>query len=72
MSDETTPEADVFALLDKWDHLDSAINRVVTALPGQMTEAAVRLETERLQFRERIYKFTKAHAIGSSIRSSHE
>lgn len=38
-------------LLEAWDEMDNAAQRVLTALPGQMTEAAARLDAARLAMR---------------------
>lgn len=38
-------------LLRLWDDVDSAAQRVLTALPHQMTEAAARLDEQRRLFR---------------------
>lgn len=50
-------ENPIYEILDLWDDLDGAIDRVITALPGQMTDASTRLEAERLRFRERLQKY---------------
>lgn len=50
-------KAEIIELIDAWDDLDSAINRTVTALPGQMTAASERLETERSRFRKMMHEF---------------
>ncbi len=49
-----TPEA-FKSLLEAWDEMDRAANRMITALPFQMTEAAERLEAARKAMREAIY-----------------
>ena len=54
MAGDVKPADPVFELLTAWDELDSAVDRIVTALPGQMTTAAERLEAERLRFRHHI------------------
>ena len=46
---------EIFAV---WDELDSAVNRIVTALPFQMTEAAERLEVARRKMRGVIWAST--------------
>ncbi len=47
-----TPEA--LAVLEQWDRLNTAIDRMLTALPWQMTEAAKELEGEKLKMRTAI------------------
>lgn len=49
-------QEDFSKLLQAWDELDQAANRIVTALPFQMTEAAERLEVARKGMREAIYQ----------------
>lgn len=44
-------------LIDTYDGLDGAIDRIVTAQPSQMTDAAFRLETERRRFRKQLQDF---------------
>lgn len=41
-------------LIEAWDRVDGAINRILTALPQQMTNAAETLEAERKGMREAI------------------
>lgn len=55
-------ESDLFALLNCWDDLDSAINRVVTAQPRQLSEACDRLETTRVALRDQMRKYAFATA----------
>lgn len=38
------------AVLDAWDNLHNAIQRITVAQPSQMTEAANRLDLERQAF----------------------
>lgn len=38
-------------IMDAWDDLDIACNRIITALPFQMTEAAAALEVARRRMR---------------------
>lgn len=47
-------------LLTRWDDLSAAIDRIVTALPAQMSEASNRLEAERKLMREEITAYTRA------------
>ena len=49
-----TPEA-FKGILAAWDEVDRASNRMITALPFQMTEAAERLEAARKAMREVLY-----------------
>jgi hypothetical protein len=43
------------ALMRSWDDLSAAIDRVLTAQPGQMTAAAERLEVSRREHRALIW-----------------
>jgi len=56
---------DMDELLGSWDRLNSAIDRTLTALPQQMTEAITRLEGERLAFRTVIQR----HAFDAGRRA---
>lgn len=38
-------------VLEAWDRLDGAVDRVVCALPAQMTSASENLEVQRKAFR---------------------
>lgn len=49
-------------LLVVWDDLDAAINRVVTALPAQMTAASETLEQERRRMRAALHNAYKDSA----------
>ena len=42
--------------LKMWDDLSNAIDRVVTALPGQMSGASNNLEAQRLRFRAQMHR----------------
>lgn len=46
---------DYTKLLQAWDEMDRAANRMITALPFQMTDAAERLDAARKEMREAIY-----------------
>lgn len=48
---------EIARLLEAWDRVDRAAQGVSTALPAQMTEAADRLERERLAFRAALHRF---------------
>ncbi len=50
--------SDVIELLEAFDDLDSAAQRVLTALPSQMTHAAERLELERVRMRVALQKYS--------------
>lgn len=43
-------------LHETWDEMDNAAQRILTALPYQMTEAAERLDTARLLMRKAIFE----------------
>lgn len=43
-------------LLNAWDEMSAAIDRVVTALPAQMTAASETLEDVRRKFRELLHR----------------
>jgi len=45
---------EMFELLAKWDDVDAAINRIVTAQPAQMTAAAERLQDARIVMRGKL------------------
>lgn len=51
-------------LYEAWDEVDRAAQRVLTALPSQMTEAAERLDQSRLAFRAELQAFTRAKLSG--------
>lgn len=52
-----TPE--LFVMLDEFDRLNGAIDRVLTALPGQMTDAAGLLENRRAIMRDTMNRYVK-------------
>lgn len=45
------------ALLDAWDKLDRAAQRMIVALPSSMTKASEQLDEARLEFRDKINNF---------------
>lgn len=50
---------DLMKLLAQWDDVSAAIDRIVTALPGQMTDAAANLEGQRAKMRRTINEVTR-------------
>jgi hypothetical protein len=50
-------EAQRDTLLNKWDNLNQAAQRIQTAQADQMTRAAATLEAERIAFRAAIFEF---------------
>ena len=56
----------LMSVLDAWNDLDGAINRILTALPGQMTSASERLDAERLTFRKLLQDTAMAAARAKS------
>lgn len=53
---------DLIQVLDQWDRVSGAIDKMVTALPAQMTDAAAILEAERRTMRVIIQAYaTRAH-----------
>ena len=55
---------DLMMLLAQWDDVSAAIDRVVTALPGQMTDAAANLEVQRSKMRRTINEVTRSTSAG--------
>ena len=51
-------------LLAQWDDVSAAIDRIVTALPGQMTDAAANLEVQRSKMRRTINEVTRSTSAG--------
>ena len=49
-------ETDRVELAETWDDMENAAQRVLTALPAQMTEAAERLDRERQRMRKLVQK----------------
>ncbi len=69
MSD-STPEVDetkLMALHEAWNEMDNAAQRIATALPFQMTEAAERLDKARLAMRKAIFDFRLSPPIKSDL-----
>lgn len=52
----------LFRLLDAWDNLSRDIDRVLTALPGQMSEASGRLDVSRKAMRDEFNAFIRARS----------
>lgn len=55
-------------LLHAWDGVSGAVDRVVTALPSQMTAASENLEVERRAFRDLIQRVA-SHRIPRRVRA---
>ncbi|SFM24511.1 hypothetical protein SAMN03159423_0206 [Bradyrhizobium sp. NFR13] len=52
-------EDDLVALMTAWDETDAAAQRVLVALPSQMTFAAVALDSARLNMRGVLQRVAK-------------
>jgi hypothetical protein len=48
--------SDLIRILDGWDQVSLAIDRIVTALPQQMTHAAENLEARRREMRALLHE----------------
>lgn len=55
-------EDNLYRLLAAWDDVSAAIDRVVTSLPGQLTEASNNLERQRAGMRIVINEVTRTSA----------
>lgn len=55
--------ADLTRILDGWDKVSLAIDRVVTALPQQMTVAAENLEARRQKMRALLHEIALSEGM---------
>ena len=54
----------IIELMNSWDAMNNAAQRILVSQPGSMTEAASRLDTARMEMQTVINKFCRIPAPG--------
>lgn len=58
---------DYEAVMEAWDDMDNAAQRVQVALPSQMTAAVERLDIARIRMRNALHAFYRAQQMSARI-----